>query len=299
MQIHDLEIELISDGTTWVDPGGPFGLVPRALFQEYLMPDDLNTVPQCLTCMLVRSSGLNILIDCGLGSKLSEKAERLWQLERPGGGLISQMKAKGILPEKIDVVINTHLHADHCGGNTYSQDGEFLPSFPNARYIVQRMEWADASFPNARTRATYLVENFQPLVKSGHMTVLHGNVQITEHVRCVVAPGHTRGHQVIVLQSGDWTGLFVSDLATYAVHLERLSWVTAFDVEPLVNIRTKKTWQKWALEREAWLFFIHDPVYPIARLEERDGRIQLTPVQAAQPLIDSLPIPQRLRGSSV
>lgn len=298
MHLGELEIELISDGTTWVDPGGPFGLVPRALYQDYLAPNADHLVPQCLTCLLVRSQGLNILVDTGLGEKLSDKAAKLWRLQRPGGGLITQLESKGVTPEMIDIVINTHLHADHCGGNTFFEGDAPQPCFPNARYFVQRVEWGEASFPDVRTKATYLAENFQPLLASGRMTLLHGDQEITDHVRCVVAPGHTRGHQVVVLESGDWRGLFVSDLATFAVHFKRTSWVTAFDVEPLENIRTKTLWQRWAVEHDAWLFFIHDTQYPIARLVERDGRYDLDAVEMARPLIDSLPTPQQPSGSS-
>ena len=294
--IGDLEIHLISDGLIWVDPGGPFGLVPRALYRHIVEPDQRNLVPQSLTCLLVRSEGQNILIDTGLGNKLDEKGASNWGLERPTGGLADGLQSLGLSPEDIDLVIDTHLHSDHCGGNTTLVEGELRPAYPNANYVVQRMEWADASHPDARTRGTYFAENFEPLIKAGRMRLLHGDEQITEHIRCVMTPGHTRGHQAVILQSGEWAGMFVSDMATYSVHMARAGWVTAFDVEPLENIRTKQRWQKWALERKAWLFFIHDPRLPVAQLIEESGRLAAVAVEEAQPLIDPLPILQQPAG---
>ena len=270
--------------------------MPRALYGRIVEPDDRGLIPQSLNCLVVRSEGQTILIDNGLGNKLDEKATKNWALERPSGEIIDGLKSLGISPDEVDLVIDTHLHWDHCGGNTTLVEGEIRPAFPNAEYVVQRMEWADASHPDARTRGTYFSENFEPLVSAGKMRLLHGNQQITEHVRCVMTPGHTRGHQSVILESGDWTGMFVSDLATYSVHMARAGWVTAFDVEPLETIRTKERWQKWALEREAWLFFIHDPKLPVAQLKKESGRLTAEPVGEAQPLIDPLPIPRLPAG---
>jgi glyoxylase-like metal-dependent hydrolase (beta-lactamase superfamily II) len=296
MHIGDLEIHLVSDGYVWVDPGGPFGLVPRALYQRVIPPNHDNLVPEMLTCLLVRSEGRTIVVDTGLGPRLDEKAAAQWRIERPRGDLVAGLARLGVSPEQVDVVINTHLHSDHCAGNTRLEGESLLPVFPRAEYLVQRMEWADASHPNVRTRATYYPGNFAPLLSEGRMRLLHGEEQLTSHVHCVMTPGHTRGHQSVLLRSGDWRGLFVSDMATFAVHMARAAWVTSFDVEPLENITTKQRWQRWAQEHDAWLFFIHDPLTPVARLVARAGRLDIEPVTEAQALIDSLPTPPPLGG---
>ena len=292
MRKGELEFDLVSDGNLWVDPGGPFGLVPRALYRRIVEPNENHLILQSLTCLLVRSEGKTILIDTGLGPKLDVKEIQNWGLVRPGGGLVQGLARLGLTPGEIDLVLCTHLHADHCGGNTRLEDGQVVPTFPNATYLVQRIEWADASHPDPRTRGTYFAANFAPLVKEGRMRLLHGDLQVTRHVRCVVTPGHTRGHQSVILESDDWSGMFVSDMATFSIHMARTGWLTAFDVEPLENIRTKQRWQRWALERDAWLFFIHDPEKPVARLQERDGRLEALLVEEAQPIIDPLPTPQ-------
>lgn len=291
MQIDELEIHLVSDGTVWVDPGGPFGLVPRVLYGDRMPPDERNLLPEMLTCMLVISEGKRILVDTGLGARLDEKTKRRWNLERPQGDLVAGLARLGVQPDQIDLVINTHLHSDHCAGNTRLEHGELAPAFPNAEFLVQRMEWADASHPDVRTRGTYFAENFEPLLAAGQLRLLHGDEQLTQHVSCVITPGHTRGHQAVKLQSGDWSGLFVSDMATYAIHMARTAWLTAFDVEPLENILTKQRWQRWALEREAWLVFIHDPLMPVASLREDDGRLEIQAVEQAEPLTAALPTP--------
>jgi len=279
MQLGDLEVHLVSDGTVHVDAGGVFGLVPRALYALHQLPTPDNMVPMPLTCLLVRSRGATILIDTGLGDKLDTEEAENWGLARPEGGIVPGLEALGVKPDEIDIVINTHLHSDHCGGNTRWLNGRLVPTFPRAAYWVQRMEWADASHPDARTRGTYLAENFAPLMAEGRLKLLHGDTQVTDQVRCVVTPGHTRGHQSVLLQSGDVAGLYVGDMATYAVLMTRTAWVTAYDVEPLENIRTKKRWQDWALKNDAWLFFEHDPQMPIARLVLEGERLGVRAVR--------------------
>jgi glyoxylase-like metal-dependent hydrolase (beta-lactamase superfamily II) len=279
MRIGDLEVHIVSDGRVEVDAGGPFGLVPRALYRRYFDPSVDNLVPMVLNCLLVRSKGKTILIDTGLGDKLSEEEIAGWHHARPEGGLIAGLARLGVSPEDVDIVINTHLHADHCGGNTCWSGEAALPTFPNATYLVQRIEWAEASHVDGRTRGTYHSNNFDPVMRKGRLRLLYGDYQVTDQVLCVVTPGHTRGHQSVMLSSGSWRGLYVADMASYAVHFQRTAWLTAYDVFPLENIATKGRWQQWALQEKAWLFFEHDPYMPVARLVERGSRRELEPLE--------------------
>jgi len=288
MRIGDLELWIVSDGVTRVDAGGMFGLVPRPLFAEMYPPDSANTLTMALHCLLVRSRGKTILVDTGLGSKLTQDERDRWAVERPSGGLIESLARVGVSPEDVDIVVNTHLHWDHCGGNTRWVEGRLEPSFPRAQYWVQRMEWADASHPDARTRGTYLPDNFAPLEEGGRLTLLHGDAAVTDQVRCVVTRGHTRAHQSVLLQSGDWRGMFVADMASFGVHLTRTAWLTAYDVEPTENVRSKERWQRWAVETGAWLVFEHDPIMPAARLMERSGRLELESVSREE-LLEAVP----------
>ncbi|MFA9404878.1 MAG: MBL fold metallo-hydrolase [Anaerolineales bacterium] len=274
-----LEYTIVSDGQVWVDAGGPFGLVPRGLYETYLKPDEFNRVPMVLNCLLLRSEGKTIMIDTGLGNKLTPVEKERWNLDRTDGGLVENLAEQGVGVNDVDIVINTHLHTDHCGGNTVVEDGSLAAAFPNAEYWVQRIEWARAYHPDARTRGTYFSDNFVPLQEDGRLRLLFGDTSVTKHVDCVLTPGHTRGHQSVKMESESWRGLFVADMASYGIQMAKTAWLTAYDVLPLENIRTKRKWQKWALENQAKLFFEHDPAMKIAQLVEEAGRLELKIVE--------------------
>ncbi len=279
MQIGRVEIHLINDGAAWFDGGGAFGLVPRVVWEKLLPPDEFNRVPMNLYCLLIHSQGKNILIDTGLGDKLTDKQRHIFGLDRANGGLVEALARVGVTTEAIDVVVNTHLHADHCGGNTRFEGDEVVPTFPNAEYWIQRLEWADAAFPNERTRATYLPQNFLPLQATGQLRLLNGDTRVTADVRTVVTRGHTRSHQSVVIESEGETAFFTGDMATLAVHFERLAWVTAYDVEPLETIETKRRWQRWAVERDALIISAHDKQTPVARLRDTGEKMRLEPIK--------------------
>jgi glyoxylase-like metal-dependent hydrolase (beta-lactamase superfamily II) len=279
MKIGNLEIHRVSDGIVHVDAGGPFGLVPRPLYSDGYPPDDSNTIPMALTCLLVKTGGASLLIDTGLGDRLDAEAKARWRLERPEGGLVDALARLDVAPDGIDIVINTHLHADHCGGNTRVDGGQLTATFPRATYMVQRMEWADASHPDARTRSTYASDNFEPLLREGRLQLLHGDKTVVPGVDVVVTPGHTRAHQSVVLGDKGWWGFYPADLASYAAHLARLSWMTAYDAEPLETLRTKQRWQGWLSERAAWVFFEHDAGLPVGRLVRNRNRFDIESVE--------------------
>ncbi|MFZ4813913.1 MAG: MBL fold metallo-hydrolase [Phototrophicaceae bacterium] len=269
LQVGDATIHLINDATIWVDAGGAFGLVPRALYSaKFMPPNPENCIPMTLTCLLIQTQGKLIVVDTGYGMKDVGLLRRTVQLDRTHGDLLTGLARVGVQPETIDLVINTHLHYDHAGGNTFvDDDGTIYPTFPNAEYVVQRREYEDAMQPNERTRATYLPINYAPLVKSGQMRLLDGDSDLLTGVRAVVTPGHTPAHMSVIVDGGDAPPLmFVCDLASYAVHFERLGWMTAYDVEPLITLETKRQWREWALQTGATLVFPHDPKRHVARL---------------------------------
>jgi glyoxylase-like metal-dependent hydrolase (beta-lactamase superfamily II) len=282
LQIGDLRIHLINDGDTRVDPGGAFGLVPRALWTYYIKPDDDHLLLMIEVCLLVQTGDHNVIIDTGMGNKLDDKALRIWKLTRPHGDLIAALGRLDLAPEDITHVINTHLHFDHCAGNTrFDEDGAVVPAFPNAEYFVQRREYEDACRPNERTAATYQAINWEALVASDQLRLLDGDTEILPGIWGVVTPGHTPGHMSVRFESGGEHAAYVCDMATYSVHFERLGWMTAYDVEPLVTLETKRRWQQWALEKDAVLIFPHDPIRPVARLRQREGsrRPHLEPIE--------------------
>lgn len=277
LQVGDIEIHLLNDCTVLIDGGGAFGLVPRVLWEPILPPVRDNLIPMTQTCLLVKVDGQNVVIDTGYGTKHDRRLTRLLHLARPNGSLVDGLARLGVMPEDVHLVINTHLHGDHCGGNTHGNPDDPRPTFPNARYVVQRREYADATHPNERTRATYLAENFAPLVASGQMEFLDGDTDFFDGVRGVVMPGHTPAHMGVTFQRGGASAAFVCDMASYAVHFERLGWMTAYDVEPLVTLESKRHWQAWALEHDATILFPHDPTTHAVTLVAGERRPTLVP----------------------
>lgn len=279
MNLGNVKLHVVSDGTYWEDGGGLFGLVPKALWQKVMAPDERNRLPFHLRCLLIESSEQRVLVDTGFGDKLSEKERSFISLEGERR-LLNSLERLGIGPLDVDLVINTHLHGDHCGGNTRYEDGEPVATFPWATYCVQRLELADASFPNERTRGTYHAENFQPLERAGQLRVLWGDTRLTDEIRVVVTPGHTRAHQSIFVESQGQKAVFLGDLASWPIHMERLAWVPAYDLEPMVSIETKRSLALWAIENHALLIFEHHPEIVAGYLHptERPDRFRLEPV---------------------
>lgn len=259
---------LLTDGTSWWDGGGTFGLVPRPKWMKLLPPDELNRVPQELRCVLIEAGGQRILVDCGVGDKPNELVASQYDVRRPHGTLIDGLARQNIAPADIDSVLFTHLHGDHSGWATTRNDaGEIVPTFPNARYFVQRQEYEDATHTNERTRNTYFADNFVPLMLHNVLTLLDGDAQITPSVRVAHTPGHTAGHQSIIVESpGAAPLLMLGDMASHMIHFERLPWVTAYDVLPMVTIETKRHWQQWAFDHNATLISCHDTLMPAGKL---------------------------------
>jgi len=268
MRIGDVVVHVVSDGEFRSDGGGVFGLVPRVLWERYMQADSLHRVPLALNCLLIVSQGRRILVDTGYGAKLP--AERIEQcgLKRDGG-VVGELARLGIGPDDIDVVVNTHLHSDHCGGNTLFRDGVLRPTYPNAEYWVQRIEWEEAQSPNERTRATYLPENLTPVEEQLHL--LDGDTPVTSEVRCVVSRGHTHAHQSVIVESQGQHAIYMGEVAPLTMGLERLAWIAAFDVEPLESLETRRRLREWAFDHDAIVFFNHDVRCAAGRLR-REGK---------------------------
>jgi glyoxylase-like metal-dependent hydrolase (beta-lactamase superfamily II) len=280
MKLGELTLHVVSDGTYWQDGGGLFGLVPKTLWERVREPDERNRLPFQMRCLLVETPEQRVLVDTGYGDKLSERERGFISLEGERR-LLRSLEQLGIGPLDVNLVINTHLHGDHCGGNTrYDANGALVPTFPRATYCVQRLEMADALFPNERTRATYHRENLMPLQESGQLQVVSGDTRLTDEIRLAVTPGHTRAHQCVVLESGGQTAIYLGDLASWPIHMERLAWIPAYDVEPMVSIESKRNLARWAIETDALLIFEHHPevIGGYLRPTERPDRFRLEAV---------------------
>ena len=285
IEIGQARVHIVNDGLVRVDAGGLFGLVPKPLWSRVVTADAENRIPMALRCLLVESQGHRILVDTGYGDKLSPRMREILGLAPDDRDrLLRSLAEAGFAPEDVDIVINTHLHADHCGGNTRWEDAPgtpAVPTFPRATYWIQRWELADASFPDERTRGTYFPENFEPLREAGQLRLIDGDTWITDEVRTWVTPGHTRSHQCVVIESRGEAAIFLADAAAWAIHLERLAWVPAYDIEPLVSIQTKKSILAWAAHAQARLIFQHDPRVDVATLAPGDKGWRVVPDPAS------------------
>ena len=268
--LGSFELTALSDGLYQLDGGAFFGVIPKALWSRKVTADDQNRVLTGLNSILVRTGEKNILIETGIGNKLPEK---MAQIFGQPAQLLENLSTAGVSPEQIDIVINTHLHFDHCGWNTISHNGKIAPTLPNATYYVQEGEWKHAH-EGQRDSVSYLHENYDPLVESGQMKLLHGNQQIVPGISVEVFPGHTRDMQAVLIQSGGKTACYISDLIPTSAHVE-LNWVMSFDLYPVESIESRKRYYSRVIP-ERWLtMFTHDPEIPWAYLES-DERKKIT-----------------------
>ncbi len=282
LEIGGVRCHILSDGLHRLDGGGFFGLVPRVLWQQVIQPDDRNRIPADTRSLLIESDAGLILVDTGVGDKLTAKQRQIIGLEDRTERLISDLAAAGFSPQDVDTVILTHLHGDHAGGCTRwdSQDGgpgPVVPVFPNATYLVQRIDLADASYPNERTVATYFPDNWEPLAARGQLRVIDGPKRLGSQVRTDVAPGHTAAIQTVWVEAKGESLLFLGDACSWAVHMDRLAWVPSFDILPMVSIETKRRLRDEALHRDALLVFQHDAQVATGRLVSGARSAQVQP----------------------
>ena len=256
--IGDFELTALSDGIYHLDGGGFFGVIPKTLWSRKMTADEKNRVSTGLNSVLVRGDK-NILIETGIGNKIPEK---MAQIFGQPAKLLEDLSAAGVSPEQIDIVINTHLHFDHCGWNTVRENGFIKPTFPNATYYVQEGEWKHAH-EGLRDSVSYLHENYDPLVETGQMKLLRGDETIVPGISVGIFPGHTRDMQAVIVNSGGQTACYISDLIPTSAHLD-LNWVMAFDLYPVETIESRKRYYSRAIP-EKWLtMFTHDPETPWA-----------------------------------
>jgi glyoxylase-like metal-dependent hydrolase (beta-lactamase superfamily II) len=271
LALGDLELLVVSDGVMRQDAGAVFGLVPRIMWEPYAPElDDKYRMPLGLNALLIRSEDRTVLIDPGVGSKGARPPGAI--STEKSGKLLENLVKEGVKPEDVEIVVNTHLHFDHAGGNTVSEGGRPVPTFARARYFIQKGEWNAASHPNERTRGTYLAENLEPLEDARQLELVEGEVELAKGVRMIPAPGHTEDHCIIELESAGEYALYVGELAQHPVMLERLAWISAFDTLPLVSLETKRRFIERAMERNALLISVHAPYPGLGRLRVKGDK---------------------------
>jgi glyoxylase-like metal-dependent hydrolase (beta-lactamase superfamily II) len=272
--VGDFEIARVNDAVHWWDGGAIFGVVPKSLWSRRAEADELNRVRLAFNCYLVRTGRHNILIETGLGDKRDARARGIMRVPAVTESLPEAIARRGVDPESIDIVINSHLHWDHVSGNTIVHGDRVAPAFPRARYVASRGEWEHAHERHMRDAVSYLDDNYDPLVESGQMTLVDGDHEVAPGVWMRRAPGHNRDMMVVTAESGGRTFCFFSDLVPTAAHVQP-TWVSAFDLSPLETIDNKLRWLTAAEEGGWCCAFAHETAMAFARIA-RDPKMQFT-----------------------
>jgi glyoxylase-like metal-dependent hydrolase (beta-lactamase superfamily II) len=278
IQIGEIRVHVFSDAAFRLDGGALFGVVPRALWETSFPADERNRILLAMNLVLIETAGQRVLVDTGIGDKLGEKERDIFGVER-STTLVAALAERGVTPGDVDVVVNTHLHFDHCGGNTRLEDGRLVPSFPKARFVMQKGEWEDASHPNERTRASYREENFVPIAEAHQLELVQGEAELAPGVRVVPIGGHTAYHQMVVVESEGQRLLIPSDVLPTASHVP-LAWITGFDLFPLGTLAAKRRLLDEAAESGGTIAFYHDPRTRLGKVSRKKGRHVLSEVTA-------------------
>jgi glyoxylase-like metal-dependent hydrolase (beta-lactamase superfamily II) len=274
-KIGNLTVHAIQAGGQKLDGGAMFGVVPKPLWERRIPADERNRIPLGMRCLLIEHPSGLVLIDSGAGNKENAKFLDIYGIENAGANgrtaLEDGLAQIGVRPEDVDFLISTHLHFDHAGGNTYvDEQGTVRPTFPKARYFVQRGEYEYATHTNERTAASYFDRNYAPTLESGQLELLEGEPEVLEGITMRRTPGHTPHHQSIVIRSGGETAIFLGDVVPTHAHLP-LPWIMGYDVEPLVTLESKRALLAEAA-REGWtVIFEHDAHVPWGQIHH-DGK---------------------------
>jgi len=254
----DLQLSTLYDGPFRLDGGAMFGVVPRTLWEQKVTPDERHRIQLAMRPLLIEATWGRMLVDCGAGDKMGPKERDIYALDR-AHALDEALGMANLTSADIDIVLATHLHFDHFGGATMrSAEGRLQPRFANARYVIRAAEWQDATHPHERNRASYLQDDFVPLHEAGVIDFHPGDDVIRPGVRVVRTGGHTGQHQIVFVESGGQTAVFVADLIPTTAHLQD-AWVMGYDLFPVDTLMFKKRFIREAIEREYLIVFEHDP----------------------------------------
>jgi glyoxylase-like metal-dependent hydrolase (beta-lactamase superfamily II) len=273
MKFGDYRVEVVSDCEFRLDGGAMFGVVPRNLWSKMCPPDEQNRIRMNMNCLFIEGHGQRILIDTGIGEKWSDKHRAMYGIDRKRSFDESLRAITGVGSADITIVVNTHLHFDHAGGNTnVDASGKASPAFPNARYFVSRAEYEHAESPSERDHASYLPDDWRPLRDSRQMELKQPEYEVAPGLRMETHAGHNRSMQCARLVQDGKTLFGFADLVPMRAHVP-FAWIMGFDLYPVETLEAKKKLLPQAA-RERWTcLFYHDPDEPVAHIDERDRRL--------------------------
>ena len=277
MKFGTTSVDIVSDGTLLLDGGSVFGQVPKAMWEVQMKPDRKNRIRMGLNCLVIQSPNMNILVDTGAGAKRTDSLKDTYGLN--GNKLLKGLKKLGLTARDIDVVVLTHLHYDHVGGCTkLDRSGKAVPTFPKARYMVQKSSWEEANAPNERGHHAYHKDDFLPLQENGVLDLLEGDTDVAPGVRVKVTDGHSDGHQVVLVEGGGERIAYMGDLVPTPYHLP-LASIAAFDHSPNDTLAGKRELLNMAVDGGWLMVFGHAFTQRAGYLNKRNGHSSLLPVE--------------------
>jgi glyoxylase-like metal-dependent hydrolase (beta-lactamase superfamily II) len=236
MEFGDYRVEIVPDTEFCLDGGAMFGVVPRTLWSKVCPPDEQNRIRMNMNCVFIETGSERILIETGIGEKWSARHLSMYGIERQRSLAQSLRAIAGVEPESITIVVNTHLHFDHAGGNTeLSGAGQAVPAFSNARYFISQAEYEHAEAPSERDRASYQTENWRPLVESGQLELKRSSYEVVPGLRMETYPGHNRSMQCWRLDKGGRTVFGFADLVPMRAHVP-FAWIMGYDLYPVETL---------------------------------------------------------------
>jgi glyoxylase-like metal-dependent hydrolase (beta-lactamase superfamily II) len=240
-----------------MDGGAVFGVVPKVLWEKIKTPDQRNRIVMATNCMLVRTPDANILVEAGIGPKLSDKERDIYGYEREPG-LPDALAGAGLTPDDIDLVILSHLHFDHCGALVApGRDGELTPLFPRARHVVQARELEAWRHPDPRSKPSYKLENLELLEAAGRLQVVDGDATVAPGIQVRITGGHTAAHQAVYVRDQEQTVVFTGDFLLTPAFL-KINWVSALDLFPLESMERKAAFLVEAAREHQLIWFYHE-----------------------------------------
>jgi glyoxylase-like metal-dependent hydrolase (beta-lactamase superfamily II) len=249
----------LETGDFRLDGGAMMGSVPKVLWEKTNPSDSLNRIDLALRCLLLDDGENCILIETGMGSKISDDFKNMFAIKQKKNPIQSALKRFNYKQEDISHVILTHLHFDHSGGILdINKDGELVPAFPNATYFISEANWTSGMNPSPRDSASYLDYNYSLLESLGNLKLVQDNSMILGGISTISVNGHTVGQQLVKVEDADDVLIFCSDLIPLKSHI-RLPWIMGYDLNAALTLKEKTNFLNQAADEGWWLWFYHDP----------------------------------------
>jgi len=278
MKVGLFEINTFVEQKFKLDGGSMFGVVPKTIWQRLIPADENNLIPMVTNIFVLKAQGKNFIFDTGLGDTLNEREKKIYSTTGESS-LEKGLSNLNLTPDDIDYVLLTHLHTDHAGGAVKKVNGQYVPRFKNARYVINREEWRAAVNPDERTGAVYIPERLLPLEKAGQVDFIEGDTELFQGLRAVVTGGHTESHYALEIESEGTSVFYYADIFCTSKHM-KVAYVPATDLYPLQTMEVKRRTLPRIVNRNVIMAFDHDVQHPLARIREAGGKFVAEPVAA-------------------